>query len=97
MILGSENSSGHAAGLDDGEEISRLQGGTANQAPVDVGHGQQGRGIGRIHAAPVQHGHPFRMCRGGPQLGTQHRMHRLGLLGRGCLASTDGPESPQAR
>src|SRR3954469_10020448 len=61
-------------GLDDGEEIPRHQRSAADQAAVDVRHGEYRRRILRLHAAAVENARPLRNpapCK---------CMHRLRLL-----------------
>src|SRR5580765_99410 len=71
-LRGLAPSTGCAA--DDGE-IARLQRGAANQAAVDVGLGEQARGVVGVDAAAVQDPHVDRVLGRSLQLRAQQRVH----------------------
>ena len=66
----------------DGDEVGGLQGGTADQAAVDVGLGKElGRVVG-LDAAAVDDAHLRTPPGGSLQLGAQYLVHVLGLRRR---------------
>ena len=81
-------------GVDDVHKLLGLQGGTADEAAVDVRLGQQLSGVLGIHAAAVLNGdaagHPcaVQAADGGADVGA----HFACLLCRGGFAGTDGPD-----
>ena len=65
----------------DGDEVGGLQGGTANQTTVDIGLCKQRRRVVGLDAAAVEDLHGVGAPGGGLQLGPQHGVHGLRLLG----------------
>src|SRR5579871_5098160 len=78
----------------DGQELLRVQAGASHQGPVHVRRVHQRGGVVRRDASPV-----LNRKRSGPflaeplaNLSTNIGMRLLGLVGRGVLSRTDGPD-----